>query len=379
MKKKFSKKSSLAIKSSADELKWIEILKGIAIIGVVFDHLVPLMILKPTPVFLSNLVYFFPWGAVVHIFFFLSGFGLTMGYVNMNTGWSWRKWSWRRITKIVIPYEISIIVTFAVGLFGSYLYTSVDNQLTWGTFLAYITFGRNFYQPAWYLNQALWFMPNIICLYIIFPLLINIINRWGMWILLLISIFITYGTISMAVFTGNIKGHQGDPFSFYILQFTIGMVVAYARAVDRFKLSSLIGFKTFLIGIGVLFISFTLKMNFRYGFAYNDVFTTIGFFLTLINIGCVLRLYAPVIARLLNRLGSESYLIFLVHYPIMSFLIIPPQMRGPINPIIAILFGGLFIIGIFYLCRFLSHSINKLSSWVFCLFYPTYIRHTNSN
>lgn len=93
-------------------------LKGMAIIGIFFDHWMPFTIMKPDPALLASCLKKIPWGSVVHTFFILSGFGLTMSYYNGKKAWSWKKWTWRRITKIIVPYELAIILTFLLGILG---------------------------------------------------------------------------------------------------------------------------------------------------------------------------------------------------------------------------------------------------------------------
>lgn len=343
-------------------LTWVDALKGIAIIGVFFDNW--------SKYYKVN----FPgWGPFVQVFFILSGFGLTIAYLGGKTSWSWRRWAWRRITKIVIPYAIAVIFSFTLGILGSYLYPSIDVQFSWTSLLAYLTFIRNFYPPSWGWNAPLWFMPVIIGLYISFPILIKILEKWGPWVLLLISVLVTQGTITIVVLSGAPRSHQADLFSFWMIQFSLGMVLAYVRDSHPQKLRDLIGIKAFLLGVGLFAFSLAIRTYLSFGKAYNDMFTSMGIFLILLNVFWISQLKVPAIGKVLGPLASQSYLMYLVHYPIMVFLI-GPFLNAITVPIILIALGVIYIIAIFFLCYFISQPMDKFTSWLYRLFFPPYQR-----
>jgi peptidoglycan/LPS O-acetylase OafA/YrhL len=97
------------------------------------------------------------------------------------------------------------------------------------------------------------------------------------------------------------------------------------------------------------------------GRAFNDSVTSIGIFLVLLNLSWVARAQAPAVGTALNALSRQSYLMYLVHYPVMMFLIGPP-LRVSMNPILVVILGGLYILAIFFLCRFISKPMNRLTS-----------------
>jgi len=354
------------IKDIVVDLTWIDMLKGIAIIGVFFDNWTGYMKFETTPALLYSLAKIFALavGPFVQVFFILSGFGLTIAYLDGKMNWSWKKWAWRRITKIVIPYEITVIFSFMLGILGSYLYSSIDMQFSWTSLLAHLTFTRNFYSVSWDWNDPLWFMPVIIGLYISFPVLIKILEKWGPWVLLLISAFVTYGTITIAVLIGAPGDHQADLFSFWMIQFSLGVVLAYVRGSHPQKLRNLISFKAFSLGVGLFAFSWGLRTYLPVTRAYNDMFTSIGIFLILLNLCWISWLQIPATEKVLCTLSRKSYLMYLVHYPIMVFLI-GPLLKVPANAIIVIALGGIYIIGIFFLCYFIAQPMDKFTSWLY--------------
>jgi len=347
------------------DLTWIDMLKGIAIMGVFFENWTNYMEYAKTPALLYSLAkaLTLATGPFVQVFFILSGFGLTITYLKQSkTNWSWKRWAWRRITKIVVPYAIVVVFSFLLGMLGTFLYASVNVQFSWASLFQYLTFTRNFYPSSWIWNPPLWFMPVIIGLYISFPVLIKILQKWGPWVLLLISVFVTYGTLVIAVLADAPMGHGADLFTFWMAQFVLGMVMAYIRETTPQKLGHLIGSKAFFLGIGLMICSWALRTYVPLGKAFNDLPTSIGIFLVLLNLGWISRAKVPAAGKVLNTLSSKSYLMYLVHYPIMQFLIGPP-LRVPTNPVIVIALGGLYFVMIFFLCYFISKPMDGFASW----------------
>lgn len=358
------------------DLSWMDILRGIAIIGVFLDNWNGYIGFEPNLPLVNAvaLTLVSVAGPFVQVFFILSGFGLMMGYLRARGKWSWARWGCRRVTKIVIPYILAVILSFALGMLGSRWYSTVNMQFSGKSLLAYLTFTRNFYVPSWPWNPPMWFMPVIIGLYLSFPILIKILERWGMNRLLLVSILVTYGTITVAVAAGwHGMGHGADLFTFWMVQFALGMLLAYLGSSQPEVLSNLIGLRAFLLGVGLYAFSWALRTYVPLGKAYNDAFTSIGIFLILLNVCWVIRSQFSAAGRALSQLGSESYIMYLVHFPIMAFLI-GPLLKTPNNAVIMIALGGVYLVGIFFLSRFISPPINRLTSWSYRLFYPPYRR-----
>lgn len=347
-------------------LTWIDMLKGIAIIGVFLDNWTGYMRFTTEPALVYSLARLVALavGPFVQVFFILSGFGLTMGYLEGRASWRWKRWAWRRITKIVIPYVIAVFFSFALGMLGSYLYSFVDKQFSLGSLLAYLTFTRNFFPSSWAWNPPLWFMPVIIGLYISFPVLIKVLEKWGVWVLLLLSAFVTYGTITIAVLFGGAGDHAADLFSFWMIQFSLGMALAYIRSSQPRKLDKLASPGAFLLGLGLFALSWGLRTYLPVARAYNDGLTSVGIFLILLNLCWAACLRVPAIGRILCALSSASYLMYLVHYPIMSFLIGPP-LRIPTHPMIVIVTGSMYIVVVFLLCSLIARPMGRFTSWLY--------------
>lgn len=342
-------------------------LKGIAIIGVFLDNWTHYMVFATTPAFLYSLgkAFSLAIGPFVQVFFIVSGFGLTVAYFRQyKTNWSWKRWAWRRISKIVIPYYIFVIFSFVLGIVSSNLYQSVDLRFSWLSLLTYLTFTRNFYPSSWVWNIPLWFMPVIIGLYISFPVLIGILKKWSVWWLLLISTFVCYGTLALAVVAGEPGSHGSDLFTFWMVQFALGMVLAYARETTPQKLRHLMGPGAFLVGIMLMIVSWALRTYVPLGKIFNDTLTSIGIFLILLNVVWASLATIPATVTALTALSSKSYFMYLIHYPVMQFLI-GPLLRVPTNPVVVIILGCVYIILIFIVCYFISQPIERFTSWAY--------------
>jgi peptidoglycan/LPS O-acetylase OafA/YrhL len=351
---------------SAD-LTWIDLLKGIAIIGVFFDNWTHYMEFDTTPALLYSLAKTVTLlaGPFVQVFFILSGFGLTLTYLRQyKTSWSWKRWAWRRITKIWIPYAIFVVLSFILGIIGSALYASVDMRFSWPALLSYLTLTRNFFPPTWAWNPPLWFMPVIIGLYICFPVLVNILNKWGAWALLLISAVVSYGTLALAILVGLPASHGADWFTFWMIQFALGMVLAHVRETSPQKLRHLQSPGAFLLGLALLLSSWALRTYVPLGKALNDSITSVGIFLVLLNLGWILRDRVPAAGKALTALARKSFFMYLIHYPIMEFVIGPP-LRVPTNPVIVLALGGLYIVLIYFVCAWITQPIERFTSWAY--------------
>ncbi len=352
------------------DLTWIDLLKGAAIIAVFLDNWTGYMPFAETSGVLYALAKTFRLavGPFVQVFFILSGFGLTIGYYKQSKkDWSWKRWAWRRITKIIVPYHIVVLFSFILELIRSYLYTSISLQFSLAAFLSHITFTQNFYPQSHVWSPPFWFMPVITGLYICFPVLLKILTKFGPWMLLIISLLITYGTLAVAVLIGLHRGHGADLFTFWMIQFALGIALAYLRETKPERLRLLIGYPSFFIGVGLMMCSWVLRTYIPLGEIFNDPITSMGVFLVLLNLVWVGRSQKPMIGTLLVSLSAQSYLMYLIHYPIMQFLI-GPSRRIPMDPIIVIILCIIYFTTIYYISKLIYQPINKLTAWLYYIY-----------
>ena len=353
-----------AANNLADNLIWVDMLKGVAIVGVFLDNWTYFMQFSPTPAWLFILAEMVSLivGPFVQVFFLLSGFGLTASYYRQSRiPRYWQKWVRRRLKKVLWPYYLAVIFSFLMGLLGTLLYSAIDLRFSWADLVLHLTFLRNFFPASWIWNQPLWFMPVIIGLYLIFPLLLKLLIDYGPWTLLIVAALITYGSLSLAYFIGPYNGdHQADLFTFWTIQFALGMILAHIWYSNPSKLRYLVGGPTVVMGLGCLFLSLGIRNYFPSGAMFNDLLSSGGIFLILLNAIWVGRTLIPWTETLFVALGSQAYVMYLIHYPIMEFLLGPP-LKFPMNPALVLLLGGVYIGLIFIIARFINRAL-RISS-----------------
>ena len=101
------------------------------------------------------------------------------------------------------------------------------------------------YITGCFLNPTLWFMPVIIGLYLLFPFLVHTLEKRGPLLLLAISVLITYGSIAACIALGYPVSHQSALFSFFVIEFSLGMFIGYRLAFYPRTLGRLLGLKMF--------------------------------------------------------------------------------------------------------------------------------------
>lgn len=230
---------------------WMDILRGLAAPAIIIHHWLLFLPHQSDISLFYSLAQFICSiaGTAVHIFFIISGCGLALSYYK-KTPLSWPQWAIRRIKNIILPYWIVITLTFFLVNLFAFLYPRLNlNTYSWPTLITYLTFTRNFYQPSWTLNPALWFMPVIFGLYLIFPLLIYLLKKTGPLYFLIISLLITYGSIALCMFFGYDVDHQTALFPFFLIEFSLGMALGYILYFHPLWFNRLASFKMLCLGL----------------------------------------------------------------------------------------------------------------------------------
>ena len=264
-------------------------------------------------------------GTFVHMFFVLSGYGLTLSILKKESV-SWAAWVRERFKKIVVPYWVAVVVTFAVAGLSHY-WTPDSTSYSWATLLAYLTFLRNVYEPGQTLNPAFWFMPAIIGLYVLFPLLLQVLRRTGMTGLMVFSLLVSSASIAAFVYFGYIVDHQHALPLYFVDEFALGMVLACIAYHQPERFRRLMGFRFFLLGFALYTLSGALARYQVFGYGsstYNDMFEAIGLYLMLLYI-CrwMSEALSPRVLDVLNNVSRCSYIMYLIHWPIIAYVLKP--------------------------------------------------------
>jgi len=301
----------------------------------------------------------------VQLFFILSGCGLAVSYLRGNERFLVGEWVRRRFRKIVLPYWIIVAGTFILANVASLGMGNDAGAYSWLSLLAYLSFTRNHYEPSQGMNPSLWFIPVIICLYALFPILMRILKKYGISRLLILAGLIMYGSITLFEFSGYTITHQNAIFLFFLLDFAIGMVVGYVWFTKPDGFDRLLGTKSFFLGFGFYALSYAATQLWKYGDRYNDALTGAGLFLMTISLwSFVRRKTGGKLDSVASEVSRVSYMMYLIRVPLILYVLKPLLGRTtslPLNPLLALVSSGFFIFVVFLLARFLYGPVMSLS------------------
>jgi peptidoglycan/LPS O-acetylase OafA/YrhL len=346
------------------EFAWMDMLRGIAIIAIVIHHWLLFMPYQNSQ--LATLIHTIA-GTFVHLFFVLSGCGLTISYFQKRHS-SWREWARRRFVRLVAPFWIIITSTFIlVNVFHFAIPAFITKSYSWTVLLAYLTFWRNFYSPAWQLNPTFWFMPVILGLYILFPILVKTLEKYGAIVLLATSVLITYPSIYL--FFGLSTDHQSSIPLFHLAEFSLGMSLGYLQLFHPGYFNRLTGFRFLCSGFLLYTIAWAMARFWEYGPSYDDLFTAAGLSLIMLFICQRLKTLSPhKSVKVLTQFSKESYLIYLIHGPLILYLAKPifvSSIGFQMNSLMMIALSPIICLIVFLLAKLLSAPMNSLTSHSF--------------
>jgi peptidoglycan/LPS O-acetylase OafA/YrhL len=244
-------------------LKVIDFLRGYSIFTIVVMHLSKYFALPR--VFQSALIF---GGAGVHVFILVSGFGLCLS--QMNKPLPYFLYLKRRLTKVYIPY----IIIIAISALIPFLYN--DNRLF--AFLSHAFLFKMFSENL--MNSfglQFWFISMIICLYLIFPFLFNMVTK-NKWIVVIcsFSISLLYATIVGLLDKSGLRIWNSF-FLQYLGEFSLGMMIAvkYKKNPEFVKIPS----KWLLLVLSIIGIAITGYTGIKGGVLklYNDIPSLIGY------------------------------------------------------------------------------------------------------
>ncbi len=256
----------------------------------------------------------------VDVFVLLSGFVTVLGIKDRPL--QLKSFYQRRILRILLPFwtvvGLSYPILWAIGHF-----TQSYVPQPWSIFVA-ITFPLLYQYDAEFLlpvSGPWWFIPLILSLILVFPLLWLLLNRWGARNLLLVSLGLTLAYRTIAIF--YLGGHPTyvslptpagwSPFlSFlaHLATFVCGMV-AGKLYLSKGGLSTQFPCRIFVGGILCYALGFYCQFS-RIGWIFADLLLPIGLVLCCMVLFQALE-QQPQIRQAMIILGSHSYSYFLIH------------------------------------------------------------------
>jgi len=304
------------------------------------------------PDFFINALFSF-WGHFgVQIFVFASGYGLAKQFMK-NKPSSYKNY--------ILPRLLKIYALMIVGLICYFLLLYPNMAITWNTFLGFVKSSLLLYNNFSYdtifffpYSGTWWYFSLIIQLYLIFPILYFIVDRYrekGFFITLIISYLLIYGLLPLAEahnipIYGNFIGH--------IPEFLLG--IGLAKFKD-FRLSYKVVFP-------IALVIFTLSNFFKYIHPLGYLAVTIVMLMILIP------LYGKLsgnFSKSLLFVGQISMFVFVINSPLRSYTI-PHEISTLPQFIILLkaLVHVLFTFGISYLVwaiygKTVSPALNRIT------------------
>ena len=228
-----------------------------------------------------------------------------------------------RFSRIAIPYWAVTSIFYLILRILNNLNSQINFTYSFYDLTMYILLLRNFTRESWYMFVHLWFIPVIISYYLIFPLLIKILQKIGRFRFLCLSIFVTYCTFGILISTGHKIMRQSSNLLYYLPIFSLGIVLGNIlfHEVELFK--RLLKIHAIYIGFTCLIISALMRQSIIFG-NINDMFTGIGLFLTMVFIINWIMPYIPKKGvYFINNFYKYTYLTYLIHFPLIKYFLYP--------------------------------------------------------
>ena len=188
------------------DIKTKMIASGIAAIGIVLSHTLPVS-------FWPSLRYFTFGYLFVGVFFFYSGYGLAFSVCNKKNYLG--SFIHKKIVNIYIPFVIAQLLYFLMA------YLLGIESFSWKCILSLFGFGL--------INPVLWYVIEIILLYIMFFISEKLKLYSDLYYIVLISIFVLLLVIL------DIKYNIGTKCYISTFEFSIGFIVGNERTSSKIK------------------------------------------------------------------------------------------------------------------------------------------------
>ena len=303
------------------KLEVLEACRAVAALLIVLFHATQLFNEKFNQNFLFGLFRFGSSG--VDFFFVLSGFILFLSQShNIGNNTQWQPFIFKRLTRIYPVYWlinfIVILIYFLIPTFGRGYERNLDVIIK---SLLLIPQGN---AP---ILVVAWFLSHIIFFYLLFTLLIALNSQFLTFIL---TTWLGMTVIFTAISIGGFTIFQDNIFvrflfSHYNLEFVGGCAAAYF--LKRRSISRKNALNIFYAGI-VLFFTFGLLQNYslindnQHLTKYYGLFTYFIASLMIVIGGASINFDTQSkLKPLLLSVGAGSYVIYLIHYPVLSALV----------------------------------------------------------
>jgi peptidoglycan/LPS O-acetylase OafA/YrhL len=372
--------SSSPAKPDGARFWWLDGIKGISILWIVFFHFFSAYntrypwALSPgyLPKFMeacapaSILQQGICWGKsvfvavtelgfhAVGVFLVASGFGLT--YSLGKTGGprsGWLAWYRRRLVRLFPMYWIAHLL-YLVSPF-TYRAEPVDYRFLL-SFLGIRIYPLD--MIFFYANPAWWYFALLLELYLVFPLLYRVLQKLGVvWFLVVCGVFtLTTRYLLLCVIPVNAYYLQGAFFGARLWEFAAGMALGQlAQQQPATVEKCLFARPALFAGIAVYALGL-LSYATTWSYTFTDPLIGTGLFVMLAH-ASVASYKLPRPAAVLSFVGIYSYGLYLVHQPYVIYF--GERMRGLSMPVFVV--GSAAIMALLTLCIIpVERAVNRM-------------------
>ncbi|MCU0589382.1 MAG: acyltransferase [Syntrophobacteraceae bacterium] len=291
----------------------------------------------------------------VGVFIVLSGFGLT--YSLARTGYprgGWGTWYKKRLVRLFPLYWVA----HAVAIFSplAHRYDPLDHRLLLSLL------GQRMY-PAetvfYYLVPAWWFVGLLVQLYLVFPVLFMLLQRFGPVRFFIGSVLFTVATRYLLYAVLEVSGNymQGAFFGGRLWEFSAGMVLAWLYRKHPGAVED--GFfsrRNLLVGVA-LYVAGVASYQPNFLCVLNDGLIAMGLFILMAQAvrraACIL----PALGSMLTTVGVYSYGLYLLHQPYVATF---GPLLSPSNFWIFSLLGSAIVLVITVLSIVIEKLVNRI-------------------
>lgn len=252
----------------------------------------------------------------VSVFLVLSGFGLSYSLARPGRpGPAWSEWYRSRLVRLFPMYWVAHLV-YLVSPFQARI-DALDYRFAL-SFLGdrVVPIGTIFY----YFNPALWYFGLLLELYLVYPLLFVALGRLGAARFLLLAAAVTIGARWLLVIAVPVNPAwvQGGFFACRLWEFAVGMVAGARWRTQAAPLhAAVFSWWGFLAG-GVLYVLGCYSYRALWSYLLTDALIGTGLTVALAGVARAIA-GSPGLGRAVMAVGVSSYGLYLVHQPYVLY------------------------------------------------------------
>ncbi len=328
-------------KHSVRHVPFLDFAKGYAIFTIVLYHALQKAAL---PEMAQKAIIF--GGTGVHLFFLLSGYGLTLSK-SSPTAWAFYR---RRLTKIWLPYVLALTISLGCALaFGVF-------PDRWAAWLAgvglYQMFSPDYIQSF---GGHFWFISAILQFYLMFPVLRWLRARFshaGYFVGFAFALSVAWWIVVFLLDKGHLRNWNSF-FLQFLWEFATGMALAerYAKT-GKNTLTDFFPWPIYL-PLGLLFTAMMIGIVLKtgdLGRVFNDVPALLGYTALCVFVYHAAERFLRPLRAFFQWIGGFSFSLYLIHVLVLVMFIQALALAGqsfglvwlPVYVVFALLAGRVF-------------------------------------